>query len=69
MAYGIYVANTTIFYADDNDEMVIVPQGSLVRAGHPMLTGRDDLFDEMGVDFDTTDAKSTAAPRKSTAKR
>jgi hypothetical protein len=44
------------------DEQLSVSKGDLVRAGHPLLKGRDELFEpaEGYVRFDVEDA--TAAP-------
>jgi hypothetical protein len=45
-----------------DDEQVAVSKGDLVRAGHPLLKGRDELFEpaEGYVRFDVEEA--TAAP-------
>ena len=61
MAYGLYVAKVPFFYRDENGQEVNVAQGAIVRGGHSMLDGREELFDELKVDYDV----ETKSPAKS----
>jgi hypothetical protein len=60
----LYMAKESFVAVMDGDQ-VSVSQGDLVRAGHPLLKGRDDLFKpaEGYVRFDVEQA--TAAPGES----
>lgn len=62
---GFYRANQG-FATTLDDEPLFVQKGELVRAGHPLLKGREDLFDPAD-DFGRFDHRSeveqaTAAP-------
>lgn len=59
MASGkIYVAKFSGF-ADLDGRQVHVQEGvTRVREGHPLLKGREDVFEEIGVHYDLEDARS-----------
>lgn len=48
----IFKAKVAFWYYDDNEQSVLVPAGSTVREGHPLLKGREELFVEHGPDFE-----------------
>lgn len=48
----IHVARETFWFEDDNGPQ-LVKRGDRVRAGHPILEGRESLFKEDdGLEFD-----------------
>lgn len=62
MAGKVYEAKTT-FTCEHEGQHTLVRKGSVVREGHPILTGREELFQlhaPRGVDFEVEQA--TAAP-------
>lgn len=56
----VYVATET-FATTIDDEPVVVQKGvTRVREGHPLLAGREQMFEELEVHYDVEQA--TAAP-------
>lgn len=58
----LYQAKDTFSVVQEDGIPVVVDRGDLVRAGHPLLKGREHLFEpvEQAVRFDVEQA--TAAP-------
>lgn len=67
MAYGIHVARFTFHYDDENGQPRTVAKGALVREGHPMLDGREELFEPLTVDYEH-ERVAPKAPRTPTRK-
>lgn len=66
MPADILVAKASFFYEHDGVS-VMVPKGATVRAGHPVLDGRGDMFAPVGVDFDVDEVASTAVEQATAA--
>lgn len=65
MAEEIFVANRTALIRHDGREIMLRRGITRVRAGHPLLKGREALFDAVSVDFEWPDKpveSATAAP-------
>ena len=59
-ASDIYVAAKTAVFEHDGTRVRIVGGQTTVRAGHPLLDGREELFRPLTVDYDTDGDTSTA---------
>lgn len=61
----ILVAKASFFYELDGAS-VMVPKGTTVRVGHPLLDGRGDMFEPITVNYDNAVVRgveqATAAP-------
>lgn len=47
----LYVANTAATFEHDGQPVFIGPR-TVVRAGHPIMVGRESMFDPLVVHFD-----------------
>ncbi|WP_119728343.1 hypothetical protein [Thermomonospora amylolytica] len=65
MSDDILVAKKTATF-DYNGERIVVHAGiTRVRAGHPMLEGREDLFEPIDVHYDVEDATARPGAKRS----
>jgi hypothetical protein len=65
MAGKIYVANTSGETRLKDGTMVLLHAGvTRVREGHPLLEGREALFDELKIHHDLEDARSAPEEKK-----
>lgn len=62
MSGEIFVANRTALIKFEGREIMLRRGVTRVRAGHPLLKGRESLFDAVGVDFEWPVEQATAAP-------
>jgi hypothetical protein len=62
MAGQIYVAKNSFVYEEDG-MVKHVPQGATIRAGHPLLKGREGFFSPLVIDFDLAEP-TPPSPRK-----
>jgi hypothetical protein len=46
------------------DKRIVLQQGQTVREGHPILAGREQLFEPFTVDYEVEDAQKSEAPPK-----
>ncbi len=51
MSKGIFAARTG-FVATIDGKYYVIRKGATVRAGHPLMKGRKELFEEFKVDYD-----------------
>ena len=58
MAGKIYVARTSALIQLGDGNSVVLKQGiTRVREGHPLLEGRESMFEEIGVHYDVETAR------------
>jgi hypothetical protein len=62
----LYVANTSATFEFGGETVFISPR-TIVRAGHPIMKGREDLFEPLTVHFDLP--KAEEAPKTSARTR
>jgi hypothetical protein len=68
MAGTIYVATTT-FHADIGGTPVLIREGmDRVREGHPLLTGREQFFKPLDVQYDVEDASAKPGTKRTRTK-
>ena len=51
MAVSVMVVKQSFVYVEEGIEH-FVPKGATVRVGHPLLTGREEYFKPLKVDFE-----------------
>lgn len=63
MAGKIYVAKTSaVVFLPDGDQVTLQRGITRVREGHSLLEGREDLFEELTVQYDVETARQAPAP-------
>ena len=60
----IYVARDSFLTIVDGVEVMISKGKTRVREGHPLLSGREDLFEPMTVDYDIEQASSAPGEKR-----
>ena len=56
---GIFVCRSTVLFEHDGVE-VAIRRGATVRAGHPIMKGREDMFEPLVVEYDYEQPKPRA---------
>lgn len=67
MAGEIYVAKRSAVLYDGGKRYPIVEGRTLIRAGHPLLKGHEDLFRPLRVHYDVEGKTETRPTAKKTA--
>lgn len=65
MAGDILVAKQTAVLVYDGRQITITGGRTTVRAGHPILDGREQMFEPIRIDFDV---EQPAEPKQAAAK-
>lgn len=60
----VFVANTSAVFDYEGRRIILRKGVTTVRSGHPILKGRERLFDPIRVDFDTDDKPESVARRR-----
>ncbi len=59
---GLYIGKTAATFKHDGEDVFIGPR-TIVRAGHPIMKGREDLFEPLVVHYDLPAAEDAPEPK------